>query len=58
MLNSSPVNLLNHSLELDSDCEVEDSSEFSESRLEMKKLRYKRRDQVEKSVKHSDTEGN
>ena len=58
VLNSSPVNLLNHSLELDSDCEVEDSSEFSESRLEMKKLRYKRRDQVEKSVKHSDTEGN
>ena len=56
VLDSSPV--LNQSLDLDSDCEMEDSSEFTESRLEMKSSRYKRRNQVEKSPKLSELEGN
>ena len=44
--------------ELDEDHEKGDTEEFSRPRMEMKRLRYDRRNQVENSPKAAEVEGN
>ena len=58
LLDSSPASSLNTSQELDSDYEVGDSEDYNESRLEMKKTRFRRRNEVRKSPKLSELVGN